>query len=82
MYPPTPAGSGGARQRRGDKRGKRKDCHGVLAAGPIRPSLPWCFSPATGSLDPSCARRKPAARRKLEAGSAKRQVKARFGASF
>ena len=34
------------------------------AAGPIRPSLPWCFSPATrsldSSLDRSCAERKPA----------------------
>ena len=36
----------------------------IRAAGPIRPSLPWCFSPATGSLDSSldrsCAERKPA----------------------
>ena len=31
---------------------------GLLAAGPIGPSLPCCFSPATRSLDPSCARRK------------------------
>ena len=27
--------------------------YGLPAAGPIRPSLPWCLSPATGSLDPS-----------------------------
>ena len=37
---------------------------GIRAAGPIRPSLPWCFSPATRSLDSSLARsgaeRKPA----------------------
>ena len=37
---------------------------GLRAAGPIRPSLPWCFSPATrsldSSLDRSCADRKPA----------------------
>ena len=26
---------------------------GLPAAGPIRPSLPWCLRPATGSLDPS-----------------------------
>ena len=36
---------------------------GLPAAGPIRPSLPWCFSAAAPSLDPSCARRKPPARR-------------------
>ena len=29
---------------------------GLRAAGPIRPSLPWCFSPATGSLDSSLDR--------------------------
>ena len=28
----------------------------------ISPSLPWCFSPAKGSCDRSCAGRKPAAR--------------------
>ena len=37
---------------------------GIRAAGPIRPSLPWCFSPATRSLDSSLdrsgAERKPA----------------------
>ena len=26
---------------------------GLPAAGPIRPSLPWCLRPATGSLDSS-----------------------------
>ena len=29
----------------------------LLAAGPIRPSMPWCFSPATPSLDLRCPRR-------------------------
>ena len=37
---------------------------GLRAAGPVRPSLPWCFSPARRSLDSSwdrsCAERKPA----------------------
>ena len=33
---------------------------GLRAAGPIRPSLPWCFSSAAPPLDPSCARRKQA----------------------
>ena len=37
---------------------------GIRAAGPIRPSVPWCFSPATRSLDSSLdrsgAERKPA----------------------
>ena len=37
---------------------------GIRAAGLIRPSLPWCFSPATRSLDSSLdrsgAERKPA----------------------
>ena len=42
---------------------------GLPAAGPIRPSLPWCFSPAAPSLDPSCARRKPPARRSKQFGS-------------
>ena len=42
----------------------RKQRLAVWAAGrrPIRPSLPWCFSPAGGSCDRSCAGRKPAAR--------------------
>jgi len=30
------------------------------ATGPIRPSLPWCFSSAAPPLDPSCAGRKQA----------------------
>ena len=37
---------------------------GLPAAGPIRPSLPWCFGAAQASLDsrwPRCARRKPPA---------------------
>ena len=57
---------------------------GLPAAGPIRPSLPWCFSAAAPSLDPSCARRKPPASRasNLEAGSAGWQVKPRFAAGF
>ena len=33
---------------------------GLRAAGPIRPSLPWCFSSAAPPLDPSCARRQQA----------------------
>ena len=28
---------------------------GLRAAGPVRPSLPWCFGPARGSLARSCA---------------------------
>ena len=32
--------------------------YGLPAAGPIRPSLPWCLRPATGSLDPSCRQEK------------------------
>ena len=28
---------------------------GLQSAGPIRPSLPWCFGPARGSLARSCA---------------------------
>ena len=28
---------------------------GLRAAGPARPSLPWCFGPARGSLARSCA---------------------------
>ena len=28
---------------------------GLRAAGPVRPSLPWCFGPARGSLAQSCA---------------------------
>ena len=28
---------------------------GLRSAGPIRPSLPWCFGPARGSLAWSCA---------------------------
>ena len=35
---------------------------GLPAAGPIRPSAPLCFGPATSSLDPKCASRKPPAR--------------------
>ena len=35
---------------------------GLPAAGPIRPSLQWCFSPAGVSCDRSSAGRKPAAR--------------------
>ena len=37
---------------------------GLRAAGPIRPSLPWCLSPARGSLDRSRAAQKPAARQR------------------
>ena len=42
------------------------------------------FCAAAPSLDPSCARRKPPAdaASNLEAGSAERQVKARFEATF
>ena len=48
----------------------------------ISPSLPWCFSPAKGSCDRSCAGRKPAARgRKLAVGSAEGQAKSRSGGS-
>ena len=32
-------------------------------------SLPWCFSPARGSCDRSCAGRKPAARGRKQVGS-------------
>ena len=32
---------------------KQRLTYGLPAAGPIRPSLPWCLSPATRSLDPS-----------------------------
>ena len=66
---------------------------GLPAAGPIRPSLPWCLRPATrslrpGSVDPSCAARNPAARRRGRKqfgswqGSAERQAKSRFAATF
>ena len=36
---------------------------GIRAAGPIRPSLPWCFSPATRSLDSSLRAAGPRPRR-------------------
>ena len=59
---------------------------GLRAAGPIRPSLPWCFSPATrsldSSLDRSCAERKPAPGGHEQGGSSKTQVMSRFGAIF
>ena len=64
-----PAAAGGACQRRNYQQ-------------LVRPSLLWCFRPATGSLDPSCARRKPATIWKLAVVRAGRQVKARFEASF
>ena len=41
----------------------------VPAAGPIRPSLPWCLSLAGGSVDRSCAGQKPAARGRKQVGS-------------
>ena len=43
---------------------------GLRAAGPVRPSLPWCFGPARGSLAQSCA------------GCESWQAKSRLGASF
>ena len=43
--------------------------YGLPAAGLIRPSLPWCFGPARGSFDRSCAGRKPAARGREQVGS-------------
>ena len=64
---------------------------GLPAAGPIRPSVPWCLGPAEGSFDRTCAGRTPAARghgqasrkpTQLAVGSAGRQGKARFEASF
>ena len=56
--------------------------HGLPAAGPIRPSLPWCFGPARGSFDRGAAQ--PASRdaSKLAAGSAGGQANRRFQASF
>ena len=58
---------------------------GLPAAGPIRPSLPWCFSAAAPSLDlravPDESHLQDAASN-LEAGSAERQVKATFATSF
>ena len=42
---------------------------GLPAAGPIRPSLPWCFGAATRSSHRSCAGRKPAARGRRQVGS-------------
>jgi hypothetical protein len=54
---------------------------GLPAAGPRRPSLPWCLSPATGSLDRSRAARKPAARGRRQVGPLAVQAKARFGGS-
>jgi len=33
---------------------------GISAAGPICPSLPWCFSSAGPAFDWSCARRQQA----------------------
>ena len=41
---------------------------GLSAAGPIRPSLPWCFDAATRSSR-GCAGRKPAVRWPEQAGS-------------
>ena len=51
------------------------------AAGPIRPSLPLCFSAAGTQAVPDESHLQDAASN-LEAGSAERQVKARFAASF
>ena len=42
---------------------------GLPAAGPIRPSLPWCLSLAGGSVDRSYAGQKPAARGRKQVGS-------------
>ena len=45
---------------------------GALGCRPRARSVlhcPWCFSPAAPSLDPSCARRKPPARRSKQFGS-------------
>ena len=42
---------------------------GLPAAGPIRPSLPWCLSSAGISFGRSCAERKPAARGRKQVGS-------------
>ena len=47
--------------------------HGLPAAGPIRPSLPWCFGAATGS-----AKRRQASWQVADEGRAK----SKFGASF
>ena len=63
------------------------------AAGPIRPSMPWWFSPATPSLDLRCPRRSQqvlalregpltGAASKLEAGSRGRQANWRFEAGL
>ena len=95
--PPTPADSRGARQRRDYKqwgpwpacpvRPSGRCCFGPRTAGPVRP--PWCFSPATGSLDPGPGPelgRTKASSRRTRAGwqlaVQKTQVKTRFGASF
>ena len=52
IYPPTPAASRGSASEEAllATRG-----FGLRAAGPVRPSLPWCFGPARGSLARRCA---------------------------
>ena len=52
----------------------------AASAGPIRPSLPWCFGAATGSSHRSCAGRKQLQEdtSTLAVGSAERQAKSRW----